>query len=154
MFLWISWDFADLPEFCGSATARNIRRPDLYTWAIEKNGTVRESQGIVGRDNTNVNYVIVILRGWCCDIHSFYSIETSSPHATALGQTMQNIVTATHQEGIISHYSLLKTLNKSLRTSLEPISSACWSKNNFGEIHISLGLDWACLSLYHYSLLT
>ena len=67
----MSWDFADLPEFHGSATAQNIRSPDLYTWAIEKNGTVRESQGIVGQDNTNVNYIIVTLRGWCCDIHSF-----------------------------------------------------------------------------------
>ena len=27
MFLWISWDFVDLPEFRGSATARNIRSP-------------------------------------------------------------------------------------------------------------------------------
>ena len=58
---------------------------------------------------------------------------------------------ATHQESIISHYSFLKTLNKSLRTSLETIfrliSSACWSKNNFGEIHISFGLDWVCVSL-------
>ena len=29
MFLWIAQDFADLPEFCGSTTARNIRSPDL-----------------------------------------------------------------------------------------------------------------------------
>ena len=123
MFLWISWDFADLPEFLGSATAQNIRSPDLYTWAIEKNGTVRESQGIVGWDNTNVNYVIVILRGWCCDIHSFYSTETSSPHATALGQTMQNIVMATHQESIIFHNSLLKTLDKSLQPLWKPSSN-------------------------------
>ena len=27
VFLWISWDFADLPEFRGSATAWNIRSP-------------------------------------------------------------------------------------------------------------------------------
>ena len=25
-----------------------------------------------------------------------------------------------------------------------------WSKNNFGEIHISQGLDWAFPSLSHY----
>ena len=29
MFLWISQDFADLPEFRGSTTAWNIRSPDL-----------------------------------------------------------------------------------------------------------------------------
>ena len=29
VFLWISQDFADLPEFHGSATVRNIRSPDL-----------------------------------------------------------------------------------------------------------------------------
>ena len=51
----------DLPEFCGSATTQNIRSPDLYTWAIEKNGTVRESQGIVGWDNTYVNCIMLFL---------------------------------------------------------------------------------------------
>ena len=30
VFLWISWDLADLPEFCGSATGWNIRSP-VYT---------------------------------------------------------------------------------------------------------------------------
>ena len=74
--LWYLHVFVNFMGFCGfmahgSATAQNIRSLDLYTWAIEKNGTVRESQGIVGRDNTNVSYIIVILRGWCCDIHSF-----------------------------------------------------------------------------------
>ena len=29
VFLGISRDFAEIPEFCGSATARNIRSPDL-----------------------------------------------------------------------------------------------------------------------------
>ena len=71
--LWYLHVFVNFMGFCafmahGSATALNIRSPDLYTWAIEKNGTVR---GIVGWDNTNVNYIIVILRGWCCDIYSF-----------------------------------------------------------------------------------
>ena len=28
----ISRDFAEIPEFRGSATARNIRSPDLLTW--------------------------------------------------------------------------------------------------------------------------
>ena len=28
VFLGISWDFAEIPEFRGSATARNIRSPD------------------------------------------------------------------------------------------------------------------------------
>ena len=28
VFLGISWDFAEIPEFCGSATAQNIRSPD------------------------------------------------------------------------------------------------------------------------------
>ena len=34
VFLWISPDFADLPEFRGSATARNIRSPDTSSWGI------------------------------------------------------------------------------------------------------------------------
>ena len=37
--------------------------------------------------------------------------------ATVSKQTMQNIVTVIHQKGIISHYILLTTLNKILRTS-------------------------------------
>ena len=54
--------------------------------------------------------------------------------------------------------SLLTTLNKSLRTSLETnfrlIEAFNWSKNNFGEIvHISQGLNWAFLSVSQYSLL-
>ena len=48
---------------------------------------------------------------------------------------------------------LLKTLNKSLRISPDTNSQAFnWSRNNFGEIHISQGLDWAFLSLPHCSL--
>ena len=33
VFLWISLDFADLPEFHGSSTVRNIRSP-VYWWSI------------------------------------------------------------------------------------------------------------------------
>ena len=51
----------------------------------------------------------------------------------------------------------LATLNNCLRTSPETnfrlISKFNWSKNNFGEIHISQGLDWALPYLFHYSLL-
>ena len=44
-------------------------------------------------------------------------------------------------------------LNKSWQTSPDTNSQAFnWSKNNFGEIHISQGLDWAFLSLPHRSL--
>ena len=31
VFLGISWDFAEMPEFRGSATAQNIRSPANYT---------------------------------------------------------------------------------------------------------------------------
>ena len=48
----------------------------------------------------------------------------------------------------------LTTLNKSLQTSRETnlrlIQAINWSKNNFGEIHICQGLDWAFPSLSHY----
>ena len=51
------------------------------------------------------------------------------------------------------HY-VLTVLNKSLPTSRETnfrlIQAFNWSKNNFGEIHISQGLDWAFPSLSHY----
>ena len=51
------------------------------------------------------------------------------------------------------HY-FLTALNKSLRTSREAnfrlIQAFNWSKDNFGEIHISQGLDWAFPSLSHY----
>ena len=36
MFLWISWDFVDLPEFHGSATMRNIKSPELDLDSIIK----------------------------------------------------------------------------------------------------------------------
>ena len=46
------------------------------------------------------------------------------------------------------HY-FLTALNKSLRTSRETnfrlIQAIYWSKNNFGEIHISQGLNWVFL---------
>ena len=51
------------------------------------------------------------------------------------------------------HY-YLTALNKSLRTSRETnfrlIQAFNWSKSNFGEIHISQGLDWTFRSLFHY----
>ena len=34
VFLGISWDFVEIPEFRGSATARNIRSPDHYRQVI------------------------------------------------------------------------------------------------------------------------
>ena len=37
VFLGISQDFAEIPEFHGSATARNIRSPDVY---LKKKGKV------------------------------------------------------------------------------------------------------------------
>ena len=35
VFLGISRDFAEIPEFCGSATAQNIRSPALETYLIK-----------------------------------------------------------------------------------------------------------------------
>ena len=51
-------------------------------------------------------------------------------------------------------HQFLTALNKSLRTSRETnfrlIQAFNWSKSNFGEIHISQGLDWTFRSLFHY----
>ena len=32
VYLWISWDFVDLPEFCSSATVLNIRSREYYSY--------------------------------------------------------------------------------------------------------------------------
>ena len=32
VYLWISWDFADLPEFCSSVTVQNIRSREYYSY--------------------------------------------------------------------------------------------------------------------------
>lgn len=49
-------------------------------------------------------------------------------------QTMPNIVMATQQESIVSHYSLSTRLNKSLRTSPD-INFRLFSKNNWWNSH-------------------
>ena len=49
-------------------------------------------------------------------------------------QTMPNIVMATHQESIMSLYSLSTRLNKSLRASLD-INFRLFSKNNWWNSH-------------------
>ena len=46
-----------------------------------------------------------------------------------------------------------KRFRSSAEISFRLIQAYNWSKNNFGEIHISQRRDWAFSSLYHYSLL-
>ena len=36
VFLWISWDFVDLPEFRGSTTLQNIRSPVFWDWGQDE----------------------------------------------------------------------------------------------------------------------
>ena len=73
--------------------------------------------------------------------------QSSSPRATALKQTMQNTVKATHQESIMSRYYLLTTQIKVCEPIMKPSFDLCqafnWSKNNFSQIHIFQGLNWA-----------
>ena len=48
VFLWISRDFADLPQFRGSATARNIRSPEIPTFSWVGGGGVYITSCVTG----------------------------------------------------------------------------------------------------------
>ena len=52
MFLWISRDFADLPEFRGSATAQNIRSPSSNNKLLRCQNSVDSSHFVLPHSST------------------------------------------------------------------------------------------------------
>ena len=67
VFLWISWHFTDLPEFCGSTTVQNIRRADICTCTGSlvslKNDVWGTSTDIQLLNNVSLPWVVLSI-GW------------------------------------------------------------------------------------------
>ena len=61
VFLWISRDFADLPEFRGSATARNIRSP-VSCWKKYFSTLTLEEKFCISARPCNILYVCILMR--------------------------------------------------------------------------------------------
>ena len=67
VFLWISWHFTDLPEFCASTTMQNIRRADICTCTGSlvslKNDVWGTSTNIQLLNNVSLPWVVFSI-GW------------------------------------------------------------------------------------------